>query len=350
MLISGSLCYNFDCLASIVVTVYGQSMILLAIFIRYLHPSLPLLMYMYTSHSHNECFLAPIYIAIHWTYSGCLFLTVVRIILVWNVLIYFECKPSNKNLRCLLLKIWPLEICWSTVFLLQNTKEDCLDWIWFFNSFIVFHQFPQDFRIQLFKKKNVLTASLWQFTGDHPVQDIVYCFHCQFPIGFFHFPVPPHCSSFSSIWTTIFPVFVCFCPQFTGPDTFYPFYQFMIKWLSFIAQLQCYCHWRISRWSWQVFKIFASVLLLFGHGQLCMPTPIWLVSTLPCPGLNSTTFQTSALFITFANCNFHALRKLFLWCDLIGWLSFCLHPFSYGTTYSNFILLSTIFQLSIGFS
>lgn len=80
MLISGSLCYNFDCLASIVVTVYGQSMILLAIFIRYLHPSLPLLMYMYTSHSHNECFLAPIYIAIHWTYSGCPFLTVVRII------------------------------------------------------------------------------------------------------------------------------------------------------------------------------------------------------------------------------------------------------------------------------
>ena len=105
MLISGSLCYNFDCLASIVVTVYGQSMILLAIFIRYLHPSLPLLMYMYTSHSHNECFLAPIYIAIHWTYSGCLFLTVVRIILVWNVLIYFECKPSNKNLRCLFVEV-----------------------------------------------------------------------------------------------------------------------------------------------------------------------------------------------------------------------------------------------------
>ena len=71
---------HFDCLASIVVTVYGQSMILLTIFIRYLHPSLPLLMYMYTSHSHNECFLAPIYIAIHWAYSGCPFLTVVRII------------------------------------------------------------------------------------------------------------------------------------------------------------------------------------------------------------------------------------------------------------------------------
>ena len=71
---------QFWLFSSILVTIYGQSMILLAIFIRYLHPSLPLLMYMYTSHSHNECFLAPIYIAIHWTYSGCPFLTVVRII------------------------------------------------------------------------------------------------------------------------------------------------------------------------------------------------------------------------------------------------------------------------------
>ena len=139
MLISGSLCYNFDCLASIVVTIYGQSMILLAIFIRYLHPSLPLLMYMYTSHSHNECFLAPIYIAIHWTYSGCPFLTVVRIIPCLERADLFWVQTLNQKSQMPFVEDWPLEICWSTVFLLQNTKEDCLDWIWFFNSFIVFH-------------------------------------------------------------------------------------------------------------------------------------------------------------------------------------------------------------------
>ena len=49
---------------------------------------------------------------------GVLFSRWSGLFLIWNVLIYFEFKPSNKNLRCLLLKIWPLEICWSTVFLL----------------------------------------------------------------------------------------------------------------------------------------------------------------------------------------------------------------------------------------
>ena len=49
---------------------------------------------------------------------GVLFSRWSGLFLIWNVLIYFECKFSNKNLRCLLLKIWPLEICWSTVFLL----------------------------------------------------------------------------------------------------------------------------------------------------------------------------------------------------------------------------------------
>ena len=157
MLISGSLCYNFDCLDSIVVTVYGQSMILLTIFIRYLHPSLPLLMYMYTSHSHNECFLAPIYIAIHWTYSGCPFLTVVRIIphleradLFWMQTLKQQSQmPFVEDLAIGDLLVYRVYVIFRIHEKIAQTGFG------FSTPLLFFHQFSQDFRTQLFKKRNV---------------------------------------------------------------------------------------------------------------------------------------------------------------------------------------------------
>ena len=191
----------------------------------------------------------------------------------WSIL---SANPQTKISDAFLLKIWPLEICWSTVFLLQNTKEDCLDWIWFFNSFIVFHQFPQDFRIQLFKKRKcfnclILAIHRWSSCTRYcilfslPISYRLFPFSCSSSLFFFFFDLNNDFSSFCMLPSAIhWPwYFLPFLSIYDKVAQFHcsvalllPLKNFKMK----LVSVQDFCFGFVALWSWTALYVNANVI------------------------------------------------------------------------------------------
>ena len=137
-----------------------------------------------------------------------------------------------------------------------------------------------------------------------PISYKLFPFSCSSSLFFFFFDLDNNFSSFCMLLSAIhWPwYFLSFLSLHDKVAQFHCSVALLLPLKNFKMKLvsvqDCFLGF-VALWSWTV----------------CMLTPIWLVSTLSCPGLNSTTFQTSALFITFANCNFHAQVIFMMWFD-----------------------------------